>query len=69
MNKWVGEAHEIIAARGTNITQADVEEIHLLLSHIDFADDQGQLEAAWVMEGLWRIVNDPRYNGDADPLD
>ena len=68
MNKWVGEAHQIATDRGYDITQFDVFEISRLLSHIDFEDEQGQREAAFVWEGVALIVNDPLYKGDAEPL-
>lgn len=69
MNNWASEANQIVEDRGYNITQFDVMKIESLLLHIDFLDDQGQREAAFVKEGLGLIINDPRYVGDADPLD
>ena len=68
MNKWVGEAHQIAKERGYDITQDDILRMKHLLSHIDFEDEQGQHEAAFVWEGVALIVNDPLYKGDAEPL-
>ena len=69
MNKYVGEAHQIVIDRGYDITQEDVDNIWRILLGIEFTDDQGQREAAWVWEGVAMIVNDPRYTGDAKSLD
>jgi len=69
MNNWANKANQIVEDRGYDITQFDVMKIESLLLHIDFLDDEGQREAAFVKEGVNLVVNDPLYKGDAQMLD
>lgn len=55
-----------ILGKGMAITQADIEEIEFLLTQLDL--DDFSTAQAMAFEAISLIVNDPLYEGDAEPI-
>lgn len=65
MSKPIDDAQAILADKGMNLMQSDLDEMETLFLSVDPSEWDSVL---FIMEGVALIVNDPLYTGDIPPI-